>query len=101
MYGPAAFDGMDLAMTSLFPQPRPANTVVETYDCLAYHSGLVRNGVPSADDNHAAHGEAPCADIDEAGLACGVDASGPFIATGVREYAMGFGERYPRPRNSL
>jgi hypothetical protein len=91
----AAFDGVDLAMTSMFPQPRPAKTIVETYGCLAYHSGLLRNGVPSAEDNHAPHGEAPCAEMDQAGLACGADAAGPWIAvTGVRDYAIGFGARY-------
>jgi hypothetical protein len=91
----AAFDGVDLAMTSMFPEPRPARTIVETYGCLAYHSGLLRNGVPSVEDSHAPHGEAPCADMDHAGIACGADAEGPWIAvTGVREYAMGFGAHY-------
>jgi hypothetical protein len=82
-------------MTSMFREPRPAKTIVETYGCLAYHSGLLRNGVPSAEDNHAPHGEAPCAEMDQAGLACGADAGGPWMAvTGVRDYAMGFSARY-------
>jgi hypothetical protein len=79
----------------MFPAPRPARSIVETYGCLAYHSGLLRNGVPSADDMHLPHGEAPCAEMDQAGLTCGAGASGPFIAlTGAREYAMGFGAHY-------
>jgi len=91
----ASFDGVDLAMTSLFPEPRPAKTIVETYGCLAYHSGLLRNGVPSVEDNHPPHGEAPCAEMDEAGLLCGMDSGRRWMAvTGVREYAMGFGARY-------
>jgi hypothetical protein len=91
----AAFDGVQLAMQSMFPAPRPARTIVETYGCLAYHSGLLRNGVPGAGDTHAPHGEAPCADMDEAGIACGTDAGGPWMAvTGVRDYAMGFGAHY-------
>lgn len=91
----ATFDGVDLAMKSLFPQPRPARTIVETYGCLAFHSGLLRNGVPSAEDDHAPHGEAPCAEMDRAGIECGADADGPWIAvTGERDYAMGFGARY-------
>jgi Domain of unknown function (DUF4432) len=99
----AAFDGVDLAMTSMFPQPRPAKSIVETYGCLAYHSGLLRNGVPSVEDNHPPHGEAPCAEMDEAGLLCGADSSGRWIAvTGVREYAMGFGAHYrATPRVAL
>jgi hypothetical protein len=57
----ATFDGVPLEMQSVFPAPRPAKTIVETYGCLAYHAGLLRNGVPAAGDNHAVHGEAPCA----------------------------------------
>jgi hypothetical protein len=91
----AAFDGVELAMQSMFPAPRPAKIIVETYGCLAYHSGLLRNGVPGASDTHALHGEAPCADMDETGIACGTDARGPWMAvTGARDYAMGFGAHY-------
>jgi hypothetical protein len=91
----ATFDGVELAMQSMFREPRPAKVIVETYGCLAYHAGLLRNGVPTPEDTHPVHGEMPCAEIDEAGIACGSDASGPWIAvTGVREYAMGFGAHY-------
>jgi hypothetical protein len=90
----ATFDGVDLAMTSMFSRPRRAKTIVETYGCLAYHSGVWRNGVPSSDDDHPPHGEAPCADMDEAGLVFGADAGGWVTVTGVREYAMGFGPHY-------
>jgi hypothetical protein len=96
----AAFDGVDLAMQSMFAEPRPAKTIVETYGCLAYHSGLLRNGVPGAGDTHPPHGEMPCAEMDEAGVACGEDERGRWIAiTGSRDYAMGFGAHYrARPR---
>ena len=91
----AVFDGVELAMQSMFREPRPAKVIVETYGCLAYHAGLLRNGVPSPADTHALHGEMPCAEMDEAGLACGTDQRGPWIAvTGSREYAMGFGAHY-------
>jgi hypothetical protein len=91
----AVFDGVELAMQSMFREPRPAKIIVETYGCLLYHAGLLRNGVPTAEDNHALHGEMPCAEMDGAGLACGTDAQGPWIAaTGLREYAMGFGAHY-------
>ena len=91
----AAFDGVELAMQSMFRAPRPAKTIVETYGCLAYHAGLLRNGVPGDGDTHAVHGEAPCADMDEAGIACGSDARGPWMAvTGARDYAIGFGAHY-------
>ncbi|MGD0722193.1 MAG: aldose 1-epimerase family protein [Roseiarcus sp.] len=91
----AAFDGVELAMQSMFKAPRPAKVIVETYGCLVYHAGLLRNGVPTAQDNHALHGEMPCAEMDGAGLECGADERGPWIAvTGLREYAMGFGAHY-------
>ena len=91
----AVFDGVELAMQSMFNEPRPAKIIVETYGCLVYHAGLLHNGVPSPGDTHVLHGEMPCAEMDRAGLACGTDAQGPWIAvTGAREYAMGFGAHY-------
>ena len=91
----AVFDGVELAMQSLFREPRPAKVIVETYGCLAYHAGILRLGVPGPSDNHILHGEAPCAEMDRAGVACGVDERGAWIAvTGEREYAMGFGSHY-------
>jgi hypothetical protein len=99
----ATFDGVELAMQSMFREPRPAKAIVETYGCLAYHAGLLCNGVPSPQDTHPLHGEMPCAEMDEAGIACGSDEKGPWIAvTGVREYAMGFGAHYrATPRVAL
>jgi hypothetical protein len=96
----AEFDGVALAMESMFAEPRPAKSIVETYGCLAFHSGLLRNGVPSALDAHELHGEAPSAPMNSAGIACGVDALGPWMAVvGERDYAMGFGAHYlARPR---
>ncbi len=91
----ASFDGVELAMRSHFDQPRPAAGIVDTYGCLAYHAGLTRNGTPGPSDTHPLHGEMPCLPMDEAGLACGADARGPYLAvTGTRDYALGFGARY-------
>ena len=90
----AAFDGVELAMQSMFDRPRPAANIVETYGCLAYHAGLLRNGVPTA-DSHPLHGEFPCIAMDEAGLACVTDEHGATLTvTGLRDYAMGFGAHY-------
>ena len=96
----AVFDGVDLTMANMFSMPRPADVIVGTYGCLAYHSGLLRNGCPSPADDHPPHGEMPCAPMDQAGLDVGEDAEGPFVAvTGAREYVMGFGAHYiARPR---
>ena len=91
----AVFDGVELAMQSMYREPRPAKTIVETYGCLAYHAGVLRMGVPGPGDDHALHGEAPCAQMDTAGVSCGVDERGAWIAvTGEREYATGFGSHY-------
>jgi hypothetical protein len=91
----AKFDGVELAMQSMFDRPRPASTIVETYGCLCYHAGLLRNGVPTAADTHALHGEFPCLPMDSAGLACGEDEKGAYLAaTSLRDYAMGFGVHY-------
>jgi hypothetical protein len=91
----ACFDGVELAMHSMFDAPRPAQTIIETYGCLTYHAGLLRNGVPTAEDNHPLHGEAPCLPMDSASIVCGSDENGSWIAVGgERDYAMGFGAHY-------
>ncbi|MDJ0389998.1 aldose 1-epimerase family protein [Roseomonas sp. E05] len=91
----AAFDGVNLTMASGFDAPRPAATIAETYGCFAFHSGLLRNGVPAAEDEHAAHGEFPCAPMQRAWLELGEDDAGPFLrAVSERDYVMGFGAHY-------
>jgi hypothetical protein len=91
----ARFDGVELAMASGFDAPRRAASIAETYGCFAFHSGLLRNGVPAPEDNHAAHGEFPCAPMDRAWLELGEDAEGPFLrVVSAREYVMGFGAHY-------
>ncbi len=96
----AAFDGVDLGMKDMFAEPRPADTIVGTYGCFAFHSGVLRNGCPSPADNHPLHGEIPCAPMQKAGLEIGEDAAGPYLAvTGEREWIMGFGDHYSaKPR---
>ncbi|WP_273500928.1 hypothetical protein [Paracoccus sphaerophysae] len=84
----AAFDGLRLTMKSQFDMPRPAPTIIGTYGCLAFHSGLLRNGVPSAADSHPVHGEFPTAPMDEAGLEIDGDT---LRVTGRRDHIEGFG----------
>ena len=91
----AEFDGVDLTMGNSFSMPRPATTIVETYGCFAFHSGILRNGCPSPQDNHLLHGEMACATMDKAGLLFGKDEQGAFVEiTGEYEYVMGFGAHY-------
>ena len=91
----AVFDGHDLTMKNMFRQPLPASTIVETYGCYLYHSGLLRNGCPGEKDDHPLHGEMPCAPMDSASLVFGVDEEGAYLRLeGEYEYVMGFGDHY-------
>ncbi|WP_233344863.1 aldose 1-epimerase family protein [Burkholderia cepacia] len=91
----AAFDGRDLTMQHMFRQPKRAASIIDTYGCFMFHSGLLRNGCPGPDDTHALHGEMPCAPMDRASLVIGADARGAFVeVTGEYEYVQGFGSHY-------
>ncbi|NUT76107.1 aldose 1-epimerase family protein [Pseudomonas sp. C1C7] len=91
----AVFDGCDLTMKNLFSQPRPSPTVIGTYGCFMFHSGLLRNGCPSPEDDHPLHGEMPCAAMDSAWLEVGEGEEGSFLRVGGEyEYVQGFGDRY-------
>lgn len=85
------FDGVDLKMKNMFSQPKPATNIVDTYGCFAFHSGLISNGCPSPADDHALHGEMPCAVIDEAWLEVSDEA---VTVSGRYEYVQGFGHHY-------
>jgi hypothetical protein len=99
----AVFDGCDLTMRNMFEQPRPSPTVIGTYGCFMFHSGLLRNGCPTPEDDHPLHGEMPCAPMDSAWLEVGEDAAGTFLRLGGEyEYVMGFGDHYrARPNVTL
>ncbi|HEX8596159.1 MAG TPA: aldose 1-epimerase family protein [Pseudomonas sp.] len=97
----AVFDGCDLTMRNMFSQPRPSPTVIGTYGCFMFHSGLLRNGCPGPDDDHPLHGEMPCAAMDGAWLEVGEDAEGAYLRLGGEyEYVQGFGDHY-RARPSV
>ncbi len=87
----AVFDGCDLTMRNLFEQPRPSLSVIDTYGCFMFHSGLLRNGCPAPEDTHALHGEMPCAPMDTAWMEIG---EGFVRLGGAYQYAKGFGDRY-------
>ena len=62
------FDGVSLTMDNMFSQPQPADVIVNTYGCFAFHSGLLANGCPAPEDTHPLHGEFPCSRFDEGWL---------------------------------
>ncbi|RQX79111.1 DUF4432 family protein [Burkholderia anthina] len=91
----AEFDGRALTMKHMFRQPKRATSIIDTYGCFMFHSGLLRNGCPGPDDTHALHGEMPCAPMDRASLVVGSDARGATVeVTGEYEYVQGFGSHY-------
>lgn len=97
----ATFDGVDLAMRSGFDMPLPSDTIGGTYGCFAFHSGLLRNGVPAAGDDHAAHGEFPCARMRSVWLELlEQDGTLSLRLTSERDHVMGFGPHY-RARPSI
>ena len=97
----AVFDGVRLTMDSAFSAPRPANSIVETYGCLAYHSGLLASGCPGPNDSHPLHGEMPCKRMDEACIEVGDQAGAPVVrVAGHVDHVLGFGPNY-RARPSV
>ena len=87
----AQMDGVSLRMDNMFSQPQPAQEIVGTYGCFAFHAGLLAAGCPSPQDDHPLHGEFPCAPMDEAWLEVKGDA---VRIVSSYEYVMGFGSHY-------
>jgi hypothetical protein len=85
------FDGANLKMKNMFSQPKKAASVIDTYGCFAFHSGLIRNGCPGPEDDHDLHGEMPCAEMDRAWLEI---TDNGIIICGETEYVKGFGHHY-------
>lgn len=87
----AYFDGQSLRMDNMFSEPKQGETIIDTYGCFAFHSGLIRNGCPSPEDDHPLHGEMPCAQMDKAFLRVDEDS---ISVMGEYEYVKGFGHHY-------
>ncbi|MGJ3355698.1 aldose 1-epimerase family protein [Providencia sp. Je.9.19] len=87
----AEFCGQNLKMENMFSEPKRVPTVIETYGCFAFHSGLISNGCPSPEDTHPLHGEMPCASMDNAWLEINETS---IRICGEYEYVMGFGHHY-------
>jgi len=85
------FEGHTLTMGNSFKQPLPGNSIIDTYGCFAFHSGLLANGCPSHEDDHPLHGEMPCARMDSAWLVLDADT---LSLEGECEYVKGFGHHY-------
>ncbi|WP_336755873.1 aldose 1-epimerase family protein [Pantoea sp. USHLN298] len=85
------FDDHNLTMGNSFKQPLPGDSIIDTYGCFAFHSGLLANGCPSPEDNHPLHGEMACARMESAWL---VLEDQTLSLEGECEYVKGFGHHY-------
>jgi hypothetical protein len=91
----AQFGGRDLTMRSMFSQPRPTQSYLETYGAFLVHCGATAMGVPTAEDSHPLHGELPNAPYDRAWLFAGEDARGPYVGmSGEYEHIVAFNHHY-------
>jgi hypothetical protein len=99
----AEFGGRNLAMKSMFGEPRPTRQYLETYGAFMIHCGATAMGVPSKDDAHPLHGELPNAPYQRAYVVAGQDKKGAYIGLGGRyQYTVAFNHNYTaEPRVKL
>lgn len=91
------FCGRQQGMLSMFAQPNPTQTYLETYGGFLIHCGATVMGVPvPADgDTHPLHGELPNAPYQRAWLTTGEDERGVYLAlSGEYEYIVAFSFHY-------
>jgi hypothetical protein len=91
----AEFGGRALTMKSMFTEPRPNRSYLETYGGFFLHCGFTAMGVPGKGDTHPLHGELPNVAYDSAHLVLGQDARGAYIGLGGRyQHTMAFNHNY-------
>ncbi len=78
----ASMCGRPLNMTSMFSQPNPTRTYLETYGAFLLHCGVTGMGVPGPQDSHPLHGELPNAPYQKAWLVLGEDEKGAYLGLG-------------------
>ena len=96
----AVIDGRRLTMGSMFTYPKNTDFFLNSYGCFMMHCGAFRMGGPGPKDNHALHGELPCARYTEVELIYGTDDEGCYMGiTGIYDYDMAFTTHYrAKPR---
>jgi hypothetical protein len=91
----AVFDGRNLTMLSMFDQPYPTRSYLETYGGFLIHCGATAMGVPGAGDTHPLHGELPNAPYQKAWLVVGSDDRGDYIGLGGEyQHTVAFNTHY-------
>ena len=86
-----SFNNKSLRLHNIFDMPRKAKTIIDTYGCFAFHSGLLANGCPAPDDTHQMHGEFSVMDINEVYLEVLEDS---IKVVSKCNYCQGFGFHY-------
>jgi hypothetical protein len=91
----AKFGGRELAMQSMFSEPRPTREYLETYGALLLHCGATAMGVPGPQDKHPLHGELPNAPYQKAWVVLGEDEAGSYIGLGGQyQHTVAFNHNY-------
>lgn len=87
----ASFDGRDVTMKSLFPEPVDTQDYLATYGAFFIHCGLTAMGGPGPTDTHPLHGELPNARFQEAYLEM---RDGKLVIGGTFRHAIAFTVAY-------
>lgn len=91
----ARFDRRELTMRTMFDQPQPTQTYLETYGGFFIHCGVHGMGAPGPHDNHPLHGELPNAPFRDAFLQFGTDERGSYLALGGSyQHTVAFSHNY-------
>jgi hypothetical protein len=91
----AEFGGRNLTMKTIFDEPQPTRSYLDTYGGFLLHCGATAMGVPTAQDNHPLHGELPNAPYQKAYVVVGQDDKGTYIGMGGRyQHRVAFTHNY-------
>jgi len=91
----AEFNGRNLTMKSMFAEPHPTTSFLETYGGFLLHCGATAMGTPSKDDSHPIHGELPNAPYQKAYLILGQDERGVYLGLGGSyQHTVAFSHNY-------
>jgi hypothetical protein len=91
----AYFYNRSLRMKTNFQNPRDITNFVFGYGAFLMHCGALRMGCPGPKDDHALHGELPCADFSDAELILGEEDNAKYVAISSEyEYNKAFSGYY-------
>jgi hypothetical protein len=84
-----------LGFRAMMAEPQPTRDFLATFGGFLQHCGLLAVGGPGPTDTHPLHGELPNAPFQQAWVAVGEDARGPFVGVGGRyTHGVAFSHNY-------